>query len=684
LTSIRASRQARRERRARSLVDRATEHRAQGRHAEAADDLGRAIRLCDEPSSDWHIALVEAVEAAGDARAVDDAYRGLILADSTSVKHVDAWTNSLRARSDTDAVGPLLDLQRSIDEPLPATLLRILSSERADEGRQVLAGQIARFVASDESQLCWSAWADYTSLRPLDEKVATGVRQLPTSVIQLVFLADPPKIVTLAEAVGAGLGVSAEAVNWYETEFLRADVPAGWADREFISDYARARVEVDERRLGYQNRIVRDRRFVLRDPYTNHEVVPFDNLNLFGRTLYAFGEERMTLLVAGNFGSSALFLSLADRNVLVDLGADMWQHMLLFRATNLHAQLLRRVAEKRELFAAACAAPPSVVAERRVVVMSMMVDNFAHHLWNCFPGIERLVDAGLAPHVDEVRVGGSEFFGPLVQLFPELAGATVVDEAGRGVRDPYPFSAEHLIVAPGGYFIRRELVNRVVSHMAALPPTPGAAQPPPDDDRPFPIVWFGFRTDSRSWVDQEHEAPFVIDAIHRAHPQALVVLDGFSRPVGHAAASGRWVGSIDRLTAVAETIRSSVMHPDRVVSLVGNTLRESVLWAAATDVYIAPNGTTQHKVGWFTDGPGISYSPPSIMEVPEERRPGAYESEGRPIPVTVIGAPQDVGEVQSAMTTRRHVENVRLDRDEITRALLELISQRADSLGHEH
>ncbi|MEP9384301.1 hypothetical protein [Nocardioides sp. KR10-350] len=612
---------------------------------------------------------------------VDAGAAARILAEPTDRAHVDAWVRQLRSEG-TDPRTRLLDLQERAEQPLTAVLLWLLGHGGPGPLRRRLRPYLRAFEQSDEVRMCRRMWRSYALLRGLDADRCRAVRALPRSVVQLAFRLRPPRIVPFDRADTEALDLSPDALRWYAEDFLRAD-PAGWpasgSPTAYVSDYQRERVARDEACQGFQNRLVTEGRLLVRDPHTGAECEPFDSVHMFGRTVYSFGERELTLLVAGGFGGGALYLALPRHNLLIDLGADQWEHMTTLRITNLHAELLRRVALRRVGYHRSRRAVldqrvPSG-DRRHVTVLGMMDESFAHHLWNFFPGLDRLVTAGLGDRVDELRLGGSEFFGPVVGLFPELEGVPVVTESARGVRDPHPFSADHLLVKPGGFFIRRALVERLADRMAALPPTPGAAQPPADP--PFPVVWIGLRVDSRAWIDQEAEIPAVIDALHAEHPDALVVLDAFSTPVGYDEASDRWAGAIERLHGIVAGIRSRVGRPDRVVDLVGNSLRESVLWALVTDVHLAPNGTSQHKVGWFSDGPGISYGPPDLLDVPPEQRPGAYESEGRPIPETLVGHAAEQGELHHALDTRRWVDNVRLDRDEVVRRLLDLIAQRA-------
>jgi hypothetical protein len=190
------------------------------------------------------------------------------------------------------------------------------------------------------------------------------------------------------------------------------------------------------------------------------------------------------------------------------------------------------------------------------------------------------------------------------------------------------------------------------------------------------VIWIGLRVRSRAWADQEQEAARFIDALHLRYPRALVVLDGYSYPMGNDLVSERWQGSIDELHAVARAVKSNVRRGDQVIDLVGSTLREAVLWAEATDVYIAPNGTSQHKVGWFSDAPGVVYAPRSLGDLPPELRPGARESEGRPVPSTILGEPVGDGERRGRNDVRPHLENLRIDRGQLLAMVCELLESR--------
>lgn len=613
------------------------------------------------------------VAAGAPVAEVDDAYGRVLLLDPTNAQAWAEWRDAPRGADDVPLPERLSALQAGSPRPLPVVLLALLGGPAADTARHEHAAHLAAFLETDAAAACARVWAAYSALRPLPEADAARVGALQPAVIKLYFTATRPRVLTFEEAAEAGEPLSADAVAWWQDEFLRPDVPRAH-DREFVTPAQRRIHEAADPYLGHQSRAVRDRRLVLRDPVTDAECAPFDAVVTAGKAVYSFGDTEHTMLVSVLGGFKAAYLFLPARGLVLNLGAFKGAVLAPSRITNLAADLLRRVVARRDQYARAVATRPDPRARRRVVLQMTVAENFAHHVWNFYPGIERLIDHGLAGNVTEVRTAGTGFFGTFEDLFPEFSAARVVDEPRRPLRDPYPFSREHLVLSVGGYFIRRSLVDRIRRRMVQADPAPGYPQPPPARDGP--VVWVGLRVRSRAWADQEREAARFVDALHRRYPRALVLLDGYSYPVGTDLVSDRWRASIEELHAVARAIRGDVRRPDQVVDLVGSTLREAVLWAEATDVYVAPNGTSQHKVGWFSDAPGVVYAPPSLGDVLPELRPGAREAEGRPVPVTLLGEPVGEGERRRHDDVRPHLDNLRIDRRQLLATVCELLDSR--------
>ena len=304
---------------------------------------------------------------------------------------------------------------------------------------------------------------------------------------------------------------------------------------------------------------------------------------------------------------------LARANVVIDLGAELERYLTVHRLATVLSTMLRRVARMPDRYAAAIMSDLPYDAPRSVAVVVGSAQNFAHHLWNYFPGLERIADEGLTGHVDEIRVAGTEFYGPIAHLFPEFADTAVAWDGPGGLRDPHPFSPDHLLVQPGAVFVRRSLRARVVNAMRQLPLQQGSGPDPDHSDvAAVPIVWIGLRVGSRSWVGQDEVLPRIIDRVHELWPDALTVLDGYSYPVGRDDISYQWSRRSPNLPISPRPSEVVSAAPTGSSAWSATLLRESVLWASKAHAYLTPLGTSQHKVGWFTDAPGVVYAPPSL------------------------------------------------------------------------
>jgi hypothetical protein len=529
-------------------------------------------------------------------------------------------------------------------------------------------------LTAQQEDACVRVWDAYSRLEPLDAEACAVVSSVPRNLLQAWFRHRP-----VAERVAikrpTATAAAPEDFRTYVADFLTVGTRewSEYLDRHrFGGDASRRRILTWEGYAGWMDRAVRDGDLRFLDPTGGPEVSAADSLQIFGRTIYSFFGNVLFLLIATGGGSraSAVYVPAEDR--LYDLGAGIPSPISHDGMANALGLMLWRVAENREAYEAALR-NRSDAGRRQVGLLVGTAQNFAHHVWNFYTGIERLVIAGLADRVAEVWFAGTEFFGPLEALYPELSNATFFRERRSGIRDPHPFSATHLLVPTGGYFMPRSLTDRIDRAMRRYPSS-GAAEPGGAVKRP--VVWIGLRVGDKSWADQETAVPQLIDRLLQRYPKATVLLDGYSYPLAEDQISAKWQSSIDALAVLAETIVSAAGRPDRVISLVGNTLRESVLWAREVDAYLTPVGTTQHKIGWFTEAPGLIYASPGLASISPDVRPGAYESERAALPRYVFGEVVAEGERRSKNDTRSNIENLRLDVDVLAAELFELLLPR--------
>lgn len=618
-----------------------------------------------------------------DPAVVAPALRASVHVNTRDRAMLDRWERAMGQLGHRDRRERLFGLQDEHPVLHHAAILALLDVAGAEALRERYAGRIAAFMEQPKVAALARLWAAHATAQPIGDADAAGAQEATPADIALFFaLKSPARTLVMAQPANAAtanalahLGVDPLWQTWLSA-FLTPD-PAWSAYLDtaaFPSLEADRRVKELECFAGFQDRAVREGGLSVMDPFSGRMCQAIDSWQALGRNCYLFLGQDPFYLISGGSGSKALCLYIPRRELVLDFRSGL--NRLLADATfsNTMSGVVSRLAQLHHLHNRALAEPPPQ-GPRKIVVAMQRAQNFAHHYWNYYTGLERLVLAGLAANVSRVQFASSEFFGPIERLYPEFAGRveTLTDQPSF---DPCPFSREELLVTVGGYAIPRTLLERVRRAMRALPTPPGVADPDLHAGA-WPVVWIGMRTGDKAWTNQENDIPALIRALHAAYPDLLVLLDGFSYPVGRDEITQQWTGAMETLRAVAERVRAASGMPDRVVDMVGNTLRESVLWAERVDAYIAPVGTTQHKIGWFTTAPGLIYLSRAKDEAArEDRLPGAWEAEGAALPRFVVGQAAGAGERRSHNDQRIHLDNMALDVDTIRAELMAMLPTR--------
>lgn len=569
---------------------------------------------------------------------------------------------------------------------LPAAAVELVRESGAAAVAAEFGEQAERFRRSPGGQALAAVWSAHAAGGPLDAALAARAAAVRGPEAQLFFLLRRPaprrfRLLDLRDGERAEL--DAAGVDWRAqlAELRAALLPHTPESAEFLrgARFAGAaageKVRTTEAHCGYQERMVATGGLSWPDPdgggARRHAL---DGCVVYGRAAYMFkGRGGVFYLLAGGAGAKLLGLYLPGREVFLDFDAAVGEATSDVSMANLLAVVARRLCRSAELYNAAVTAPERFGRPRTPVVAVGRIQNFAHQVWNHYSGVERLVRSGLADRIGRVLTAGTEFFGPFEGIFPELAGKVEVVPR-TGTVDPCPFSDSELLVLAGGYVVSAALRERLVRALAALPRRDGATSPEArGQPLPWPVVWIGMRLGDKSWVGQREGVARVAERVAERFPRALFLLDGFSYPAGRDEVSAEWGAAREALARLAEEIRAACPDPGRAVSLVGNSLRESVLWAARTDAYLSPIGTTQHKIGWFTAAPGVVYASPRLADHAPETLPGAWEAEGIRAPRYVFGTASTAAERRNVNDRRRNNDNLHLDADALADALIGLL-----------
>ena len=126
-------------------------------------------------------------------------------------------------------------------------------------------------------------------------------------------------------------------------------------------------------------------------------------------------------------------------------------------------------------------------------------------------------------------------------------------------------------------------------------------------------LYVALRVWDKSWVDAAEQLPLLIERLLSSHPDACVMLDGYSVPSGVDYATMKWTDKLAELRELVNTVRSRVAEPEQVLDLVGLDLLRSIAVLRSATCYLCPAGTAHHKIEWFTEIPGIVYVSEQLM-----------------------------------------------------------------------
>jgi hypothetical protein len=432
---------------------------------------------------------------------------------------------------------------------------------------------------------------------------------------------------------------------------------------------------------AYQSFGMRHRGLAINDPRTGEQAGYLGYLLNAGTVTYRFGAEANPAsdfyLLAHDPAGRLRSVYLPDEDLLLDLCAGnvpslpRWPSVkaLLARALLTHAGRNR--------------ARLSVSAGRSEAELTIRVggaENFAHVLLNFYGGLAREAELGTLSSAQKVLLLGSEFFGPLTELFPEIDSAAITRRARAGTFGEHIDDPHQLLIPLGSTLLWPGVIDRVASRAEALRDDPVVAELL-EQMTACPIrLYVALRVWDKSWVDAAEQLPRLIEKLLRRHPNACVMLDGFSVPSGVDYATQKWTDKQAELRELIDTVRSRVAEPERVLDLMGLDLLRSIAVLRGATCYLCPAGTAHHKIEWFTDIPGIVYVSEQLMRDGRDSLPGwRVRNASRELRI-VVGQDTDSGDVrlQRIGDRRSRQANFRLSCDRVWAELAPLLQTPVD------
>ena len=375
---------------------------------------------------------------------------------------------------------------------------------------------------------------------------------------------------------------------------------------EFLKDI-RLRLGAADEALGrqYQREVVNAGALEIISPLSGRRTSATESILVLGKNFYRFCESREFYVAAARvkFGYPLLALFVPDANVLVK-----WEIENSKRGIEpKHVAALRTIVEEqgRRPVARSSAEPVTIVMGHK---------NFAHHLWNELPALERLL-AGLATNRTPRLLAMREPLGPIERLFPEVAGWKI--ERLRGRSPSVANGNGKLFVNLGSYCVTSSIRDRILSHAK----TSASARARKLDEQlrtsSAPVFWVSVRMQSPTLTNQREALTELGSRILQYFPACTVLFDGFSLPEDwdqcedddvrfYRAAAHESRKEIDAIIADITGNRRRSMS--QFVNLGGWGILDCIATAALATCYFCHVGTVQHKIGWTTNVPGMIHA----------------------------------------------------------------------------
>jgi hypothetical protein len=555
------------------------------------------------------------------------------LVDPTDRADVDAWVLRLLSEHPKDeVVRRIWTVIESADGGVPGELARALVRL---EGPEHLMAEIesGNLVGPVDPHPLAAA-----TLRgePVTDEQASTLLEQPFAELELAAtLWDVTAYLSRDEAMAQGIDLAplfrSPALKMGPR--VRERVDAAYPARE---DRIRARWA--ERLTAYQSSILERGRMLVNDPRTGDRATYLGCLMRGDVFVFRFGrgDSRTAdfFLVARGPAGQLRALYLPDRDAMVALDdTEEFPIRPLWPAVKM--QLVRALVKNDRPQEGVPRAGKRARPEITVNVGG--AQNFAHVLWNYFGGLAREELLDNLPQAQRVVHIGSEFFGPLTDFYPEIGTESFSQRPRAGRRGHRIASHRHLEIPLGSTLLWPEALDRVTARAHSLRDDPVVAPILQRMSRYSVRLYVALRVRDKSWADADQQLPRLIDELVSRHPDACVLLDGFSVPSGVDHVSGRWEGQQRELGELIGTIQQRVREPERLVDLMGLDLLRSIAVLSGATCYLCPAGTAHHKIDWFYDLPGVLYISEELRDHPEpvighRQRSGSHQ------PRVVVGS----------------------------------------------
>jgi len=300
--------------------------------------------------------------------------------------------------------------------------------------------------------------------------------------------------------------------------------------------------------------------------------------------------------------------------------------------------------------------------------------NFAHHAWNELSSLQEIAEQNL-DYMTSLVVA-HEPFGPINDV---LGSRFNVLRKLTRAQTPEVNHLDALTFCSSGIHIARRLVDKIINFADAHLSPCAVDLKRKLETRRARTLWVSVRTRNRTIDGQKNVLVKLIEEYLRGRSDRMVVIDGHSLPFDHDN-DASYIQDINNAISyddmkAADDIIAMVKDtlPDaEIAQFVGRPIHESIAVGRHAGFYFCHHGTVQHKVGWFSDIPGIVHCNRDVLQI----RPAHWvqqQSEVAALPVYLpidliaqAGPNQDEDELHAHL----HHEDYRIvDIEEVSRTI---------------
>jgi len=264
---------------------------------------------------------------------------------------------------------------------------------------------------------------------------------------------------------------------------------------------------------------------------------------------------------------------------------------------------------------------------RKMVAIVGISENIGHHVWNDLSGIMETYNAGNLQKIDRFLVTGTEFFGDIDEIFPEIPSEKIqrIDTLeGKGGASKEILEHNYFALRLAGSCVQEELAKRIHQVCLKKCSLETIAKIEEAKNKLFPIIWINIRTHYRYWVSQIEGIANILNHLAVDYPNIGVVFDGVSlignekRPLTQR----EEVWNKAEKVAIEQILALISEKNFPVYNNIGCMMYESIVWADAVDFYISAFTGGIAKVTWVANKPGILHTNKEWMKKPQVALPG--------------------------------------------------------------